>query len=608
MTTFFQELRRRTVIQVVGVYGVIGWLLAQAAVVLQTSLNFPPWFSGVVVGLVLLGLPIAVILAWAFELTPDGIRLTESLPAGAYVPNIKKGRLEYIILLGLALLMSTILFNGRWDATASEGAQNVADTSTSSIAVLPFVDMSEAGDQEYFGDGIAEEILYVLSKSPDLNVMGRTSSFQFREKDMDARIIGEALNVGSIVEGSIRKDGQRIRISAQLVRTSDGVNLWAETYDRDVTRIFQVQDEIAGAIAVQLQASLETGGKPLSSSRSHNVAAYESFLKGNNDYAKRGHSLLDAIASYEKAVALDSNFAAAWANLAVAYSTLPMWLDTSESGKPSAAAIATKSEYAANRAIELDPDLAASQHALGVTLRDRRQWARSEAAFSKASAVAPNAPEILEDYIQLLEMLGRWDDAKKLAIRLTEIDSRTGIYQFRLAIAEWNTGNYEDAIAIFQRMRKVAPETSDNTLPVFIDLIAEAHGIDAASSFLHACKDCQERNPGLVRQVIESAKAQAALAPSALQSNEFEGANYLQLLIGGKDALLSSLERRAANGNLAAVADNTKSISMVRTTQRYKQLVIDLNLARYWSEHGWPSFCKPDGSSDFHCGDDAMQL
>lgn len=607
MTTFFQELRRRTVIQVVGVYGVIGWLLAQAAVVLQTSLNFPPWFSGVVVGLVLLGLPIAVILAWAFELTPDGIRRTETLVAGADVLNTSKGRLEYTILLGLVLLMSTILYDGRSGATASAGSQPGTDISTSSIAVLPFVDMSEAGDQEYFGDGIAEEILYVLSRSPDLSVIGRSSSFQFRENGMDAKAIGEALNVGSIVEGSIRKDGQRIRISAQLVRTSDGVNLWAETYDRDVTHIFQVQDDIAGAIAVQLQASLETGGKSLSSSRSHNVAAYESFLKGNAEFAKRGQSLLDAIVSYENAVAMDPNFAAAWANLAVAYSTLPMWLDTNEPDQPGAAVIATKSEYAANRAIELGPDLAASQHALGVTLRDRRQWARSEAAFAKAAAVAPNAPEILENYIQLLGMLGRWDDAKKLAIRLTEIDSRTGIYQFRLAITEWNTGDYEDAIATFQRMRKLAPETSDNTLPAFIDLIAETHGIEAASSFLHACKDCQERYPDLARQVTESANAQAAPAPSAVQSIEFEGANYLQLLIGGKDTLLSSLERRAANGNLAAIADNTRSIGIVRTTRRYKQLVIDLNLDRYWAEHGWPSFCEPVGNSDFQCGDDAMQ-
>ena len=207
--------------------------------------------------------------------------------------------------------MSTIFYDGRSDATASEGAQQGAQISAFSIAVLPFVDMSEAGDQEYFGDGIAEDILYVLSKSPDLSVIGRTSSFQFKGKAMDVRAIGETLNVGSIVEGSIRRDGQRLRISAQLIRTSDGVNLWAETYDRDVVDIFEAQDDIANAIAVQLQASLETSKNSISSIRSDNVAAYEFFLKGNAEFAKRGDSLLDAISSYENAVGLDPNFAAA---------------------------------------------------------------------------------------------------------------------------------------------------------------------------------------------------------------------------------------------------------------------------------------------------------
>ena len=502
--------------------------------------------------------------------------------------------------------MSTIVYDSRSDAENAADAQHEAISSAPSIAVLPFVDMSESGDQEYFGDGIAEEILYVLSRSPDLSVVGRTSSFRFKEEAIDVRAIGAALNVENIVTGSVRRDGQRLRISAQLVRTADGINLWAETYDRDATDVFQVQDDIANAIAVQLQASLETGAKSLANKRSQNVLAYEQFLKGNAEFGKRGDGLLQAISSYENAVSIDPDFAAAWANLAVTYATLPMWLDTHGTGKTSAAVIATKSEYAANRAIELDPGLAASQHALGVILRERRQWARSEAAFAKALAIAPRAPEILEDYIQLLGMVGRWNEAQKLAIRLTEIDSLTGVYQFRLAITEWNTGNYDAAIAAFERMQEVSPETADNTLIELIDLIAEAHGIEAASSFLHTCTDCQARYPGLTRQVIKSAKAESVLEPQPLLSGELEGADYLLLVIGGRDALLTSLERRAADGNLPVVADNTRSMAMIRATQRYKQLVIDLDLDRYWREHGWPSFCKPLDSSDFECGDDAL--
>ena len=205
-------------------------------------------------------------------------------------------------------------------------------------------------------------------------------------------------------------------------------------------------------------------------------------------------------------------------------------------------------------------------------------------------------------------MLGRWDEARDLATRLTRLDPLTGIYQFRLAITEWNIGNNGAAITAFERMRKLATQTSGNTLLELIDLIAEAHGIDEASRFLQQCNECQERYPGLARKLIESAKAQTALAPLPTLSSELEGANYLQLLIGGKDALLTSLERSTATGNLSVMAYNTKSIRTVRNTQRYKQLVIDAGLDRYWREHGWPSFCKPVSSSDFQCGETATKL
>ncbi len=602
----FEELKRRNVFRVAGVYAVVGWLMAQVSSTLENAIGLPAWFDGMVVALLLIGFPIAMILAWAFEMTPEGVKLTANVPEGESIaPKTGRG-LDFVIIGGLALVGAMIVADRLTpeNAAPATGATAIAEAS---IAVLPFVDMSAAGDQEYFGDGIAEEILNVLAKSESLKVAGRTSSFQFKGKAEDLRAIGNTLGVANVLEGSIRKDGVRVRITAQLIRASDGFHLWSETYDRDLTDIFRVQEEIANSIADAMQTPLGLKLGALETARTQNSEAYDLFLKGNAEFARRGEGLVEAAKDFESAVSLDPDFAAAWANLAVVYSTTVGWFDKWEGRPLRMKMINARAEHAAAKAIALNPDLAASQHALGITLRDRWQWARSEDAFVKALAAEPNATPILEDYSELLGFLGRWKEAAEVARKLAQIDPMTAQFQSRLMSTSWDLQEYDAAIAAFERRRELSPESFNNDFLSYVNLIAEARGLDAAAAFLASCKNCPERYPGVARRLVDAARAGDRSAFTASDLASIDGGEHLKFLIGGEDAVMDSLEYASFNQYYVAVNYGSKPVRAVRATPRYKRLVKDIGMDEYWRERGWPSFCHPVGKVDFQCTAEPMK-
>ena len=298
---------------------------------------------------------------------------------------------------------------------------------------------------------------------------------------------------------------------------------------------------------------------------------------------------------------LDPDFAAAWANLAVVYSTLPGWFDQHEGRPLRRRALWARAEYAAARAIALNPDLAASQHALGITLRDRWQWARSEDAFVKALEAEPNAAPILEDYSELLGMLGRWDAAAIVARRLVEIDPLTVQYQIRLMWAERDAGHYDAALAALKEQLRLSPETYCYWILDGLNLVVSVHGLDAAGAAFETCKNYPERSPGVARRLIDAARAHDKSAFSAAELSGLGGSEYLIYLIGGESAVLDSIEDTTFNEYFVPVAYGDKAFSAVRATPRYKQLVKDTGLDDYWRERGWPSFCNPVGDNDFEC-------
>lgn len=325
MGNLLSELRRRNIFRVAGVYAVAGWLLAQMAAVLENSLNMPGWFDTVVVSLLLIGFPIAMILAWAFETTPDGIKRTEAVAGHESITQTTGRKLDYVLIGGLALVGILIVGDRIMpQTTINPSTPNIATPdafSGQSIAVLPFEDFSPDKDQTYFADGIAEELLNVLARVKGLRVASRTSAFSYKGREASIAEIGNALNVEHILEGSVRKAGNTLRITAQLIDTKTDVHLWSETYDRPLTaeNIFQIQDEISQAIVLELNGRLDL--LPETSDRAtQSTEALEAYLKGKEAYGSRNIADIEfGITELIRAVTLDPEFAVAHAKLARAY-------------------------------------------------------------------------------------------------------------------------------------------------------------------------------------------------------------------------------------------------------------------------------------------------
>ena len=267
----FDELKRRNVFRVGIAYLVLGWVVLQAADVIFPILQFPDWTISFVAVLAILGFPLALFFAWAFELTPEGLKRDHEVDRSESIAHVTGRKLDFAIIGLLVVALGFVV----WDSYLSEPGEVVvtetpaetvettpvedAPTATASIAVLPFVNMSADKDQEYFSDGISEELLNLLARVPGLKVAGRTSSFAFRGKDTDLREIGAALNVSTLLEGSVRKSGNTLRITAQLINVADGFHLWSDSYDRELTDVFAIQDEISAAIVQALKTKLGLG-------------------------------------------------------------------------------------------------------------------------------------------------------------------------------------------------------------------------------------------------------------------------------------------------------------------------------------------------------------
>lgn len=342
-----EELNRRNVFKVAFAYLVVGWVVLQVAEFISPLLRLPEWSVSFALYVGIIGFPFALLFAWAFELTPDGLKPTRDVPAEKSVTH-KTGAGLNRIITGLMALAVLILLVDRFlpqgpaveeDLAAEQSlaaAEQAADVDTAaerpkSIAVLPFVNMSDDPQQEYFSDGISEELLNALAQIRNLRVAARTSSFAFKGKNQDITTIGEQLNVETVLEGSVRKSGQRIRITAQLISVKDGYHLWSETYDRDLTDIFAIQDEISAAIVAALKVHL-TGEESTTGKREIDLDAYNFYLLARHSLRRRTESSLQlAVKQYQQAISIEPTYAEAWAGKALAtlllsenaYGTIP---------------------------------------------------------------------------------------------------------------------------------------------------------------------------------------------------------------------------------------------------------------------------------------------
>ena len=445
---FFAEMKRRKVFKVAGVYGIVSFGLLQVADPLATALGLPDTFLTYVVAILLLGFPLALVLAWAFEVNPDGVQRTGAAAPGEIeamvnAPASQRWPDGLMALVGVAALLASGWWIGRRTApeidsqarSSNPAEVRLAMTDLSedlrpSIAVLPFADMSPDGDQEYFSDGMTEEILNVLAKISELRVTARTSAFAFKDENLDLRAVGDSLGVNYLVEGSVRKAGRQLRITAQLIDTTDGSHLWSESYNRTLDDVFAIQIEIAEAIAEELRVPLGIADPAKLVTPTGDLEAYDLYLAGRARIRGRGQGLNDAIRLFEGAIARDSTWAPAWAGLAEATELLTWYSFAWDGGRPEELAdelamergFQQAAEVAARRALKLDPAAAAAHVALGSVHRYRNEWDESEAEYLRALQIDPDNPEAFQQYSEMLGHVGRIAEALRTAERALALD------------------------------------------------------------------------------------------------------------------------------------------------------------------------------------------
>src|SRR5213595_2230870 len=493
---FFSELKRRNVYKVAVAYAVVAWLTIQAASILFPAFNAPQWAMQIVILILVIGFPIALVFSWAFEITPEGIVRESEVTADQSITH-HTGRKIVALTIVLALVATGLLIFQlvRARSTSSSGAT----ISNKSIAVLPFDNLSGDPQNAYFSEGVQDEILTRLAKIAELKVISRTSTQRFKSSPNDVGHIARQLGVANILEGSVQKTADQVRVNVQLINATTDAHLWADTYDRKLTDIFAVETEIAKTVADVLQAKL-TGSEKTSMAKTPTVnpEAYELYLKGRFFWNKRtGDDLRKSIEYLKQAIAKDPGYALAYAALADSYGILRFYGGASpdESIVPAAAAakkalelddslaeahasvglIATE-ELEINRgvnelerAIQLNPNYATAHHWLGLALATLRQSDRSVGELKRALELDPLSMIINADLSIIYLYARRYDAAEAQARKTLEIDSRSFVAHYYLGAVMQLTSRLKEAIPEFQKAVEL------NNDPYSIAMLAQAY-------------------------------------------------------------------------------------------------------------------------------------
>jgi len=436
--SLFAELQRRSVFKVAAAYLVVGWLVIQVAATLAPQMGLPEWAPRFVSLIVMLGFPVALVLAWVFDVTPEGLKV-DPAPTG----NKR--------MIAVAAVLIALAIGWYWKG-APAGAGSGASART--IAVLPFANMSGDPSNEYFSDGISEEILNVLARTPELSVAARTSSFAYKGKTQDIPQIARDLKVRMVLEGSVRKQGERVRITAQLIDAETGYHAWSQTYDRDLKDIFAIQDEIARAIGNELR--VRVGGAQATEGGTADLEAHDLYLRALALWnLRRGEKIWEAIGLLEQAVARDPGYAAAHGGLALAYAVLPDY-STKISYRESYA----RSADAAEMALALDPTQAEAYAALAnAAIADRRRTT-GHALYRRAIALRPSFATAHQWYGTSLMSAGEPVAALAAAERSTALDPRSRVVGQNHAIVLQALGRYDESRAVCERVLEFNPDYS----------------------------------------------------------------------------------------------------------------------------------------------------
>src|ERR1700674_428918 len=448
---FFAELKRRNVYKVAVAYAVVAWLIIQVATQVFPFFEIPNWAIRLVVLLLVLGFPVALVLSWAFEITPEGIKRAEDVePNESITPKTGRKLVGITIALGIvaAALLAFQFFGVKLKTTAGPSASALTAISEKSIAVLPFENLSEEKTNAYFADGIQDEILMRLAKIRDLKVISRTSTEKYKSAPSNLREIAQQLDVANILEGSVQKSGDQVRITVQLINALNDSHLWADTYDRKLIDTFSVESDVAQKIAASLAATLTGSEKSALAARpTENPEAYQLYLKGRFFWNKRtGADLKTAADYFEKAVAADPSYAGAYAGLGQTYLLIPVF------GAGTPRDFFPKSAAAARRSIQCDKTSSEGPGALCMLLLFDFKFTPSEQEFRRAIELNPNYATAHHWFgNSLLVTLARFDEAIKEGQRAVELDPLSLIINADLGSTLMIGRRYDEAIAQLRR-------------------------------------------------------------------------------------------------------------------------------------------------------------
>ena len=609
--SFFAELKRRNVYKVAVAYAVVGWLVMQVSATIVPALHLPDGITTAVVVVVLVGFPVALVIAWAFEMTPQGMKRTEDVGPNEVIPQWsgrKFAALIIVMAMGAAALLTYQLLRPKAPSAPPYVAQP-ANVPSRSIAVLPFVNMSSDKENEYFVDGLTEEILNRLAQISALRVPGRTSSFAFKGKNIDLRQVGTELSVAHVLEGSVRKSGDRLRITSQLIRTADGFHLWSQTFDRKLDDIFAIQEEIARAIADALSAPLGLSEPVNPQRQTKDMDAYDKFLQARALLAQRSpENLRRAIELLTATTERDPGFASGWAALAQAHALSSYYLK--DIPDPLKAA-----EEAARKALALDDSIAMAHSALADVLRDRRDWLAAEREYARALKLSPAEAETHNQYAQMLLKVGRIDAALEHALRACELEPLGWVPPSVVSLAYLSRGDFVQSRALLDRSEKLS---------------AQRRGFQSRMELMYAV--CQ-RDRDLARRALTLAQ-QATWAPdppspeiiTALDQSlagfqnpsaapvdlgktlkEFGPSGRMPLsavaaFLGQKEVALDAIALEADLSVIDVLGIIwTPVYQPLRSDPRFLEFLRKMKMPEYWRAAGWSEFCRPKGDNDFEC-------
>ena len=614
--SFFNELKRRNVFRVGIAYTVAAWLLLQVTDIVFPRIGLPDSAVTLVIALLAIGFIPALIFAWAFEMTPDGIKREKDVDrTQSITPNTGR-KLDRMIIVVFAVVIGWFLIDEYYiepklagvstkTVTTDIAVETESNDATKSIAVLPFVNMSADAENEYFSDGISEELLNVLVKVSTLHVASRTSAFAYKGKDVPISQIAKELKVDNVLEGSVRKAGNRVRITAQLINAKTDRHIWSETYERELVDIFDIQEEISNNIVESLKVALnvdESAAIERAQRPTANAEAYELYLQGRFAWRQRYEvNIRKSIELFEKAIALDSDFARAYEALASAWGVLPNWSNISNSES------ALHSKPHALRALELDPTLSEARAILAEVIFDEHRWADGIAEYREAIRNDPRNPTLHQWLSEAFTYMGFISQGLEEMLIAYELDPASPVINQSLV---WIASmGHEDDLAMKHLEISNGLGIGDRAFFMAIDsrvrrgdwdeLFAGLNSIENAPELLMACLNAR-KDASLVPQLLPQLDRMIEVL-----GEEIPDRALLQCLS------LAGDPDRAVNLALQAIDHSWNSVSMfwesnkatgkMRQTAAFRQILADLGLRDFYREYGWPDLCHPVGEEDFKC-------